>query len=79
MNVMNGIAELVLCRTNREATGVAPIRTPGGATENLYSDVPLDALGYATFSSNYASLAPRFLYSLKGELREFVNENRYCV
>ena len=38
MNVMNGIAELVLCRTNREATGVAPIRTPGGATENLYSD-----------------------------------------
>jgi hypothetical protein len=60
MNVMNGIAELVLCRTKLiKATAVAPIRTLGGATENLYSDVLIDALGYATFSCQLRVAGPK--------------------
>src|SRR6266705_3427239 len=53
-----------------KATAVAPIRkddavigltirTPGGATENLYSDVLIDASGCATFLANHRVTGPK--------------------
>ena len=53
-----------------KATAVAPIRkdnavmgltirTPGGAKENLYSDVLIDASGWATFLANHRVTGPK--------------------